>query len=459
MKYRNRGCRYGGALDLLTAAAFNRGPQKAMEDARFGFDAYHILLVAVGASLLVSYWLPHLLVRRPPAATALLMACGMAGSLLFPGLVPGIDPTKNPAIWELATELVVIIVLFATGLRIDDLGGWRLWGPTIGLLAITMPLTIAAVALLGWGLAGMTIGGAILLGAVLAPTDPVLAGDLQIGPPLEGKEHPVRFALTTEAGLNDGLAFPFVYLALHVASQGAEPALWFAEWLTWDVLYRIVVGAALGSIIGRLLGRILAVPGWNTVVASGPGVLALAGVFVAYGLVELAEGYGFIAAFVAGLVCRRAEARHRFHQHLHSFATSIEHAITAILLVLLGSVMPSLWAHLDWRHAIIGFGLILVIRPVAGMVGLFGTALSLRARAVVAVYGVRGIGSLYYIGYASTHVEFVDEGPLWALVAFTIFASTVIHGLTATATVTVLDREYAEGGGADPSARADTKGG
>lgn len=415
-----------------------------MEDARFGFDPYHLLLVALGASLFLSYWLPHLLVRRPPAATALLMACGMGGSLLFPGVVSGIDPTTNPAIWELAAELVVIVVLFSTGLRIDDLGGRRLWWPTVRLLAITMPLTIAAVALLGWSLAGMTLGGAILLGAVLAPTDPVLAGDLQIGPPLEGKEHPVRFALTTEAGLNDGLAFPFVYLALHVAWQGADPAGWLVEWLVWDVLYRIVVGTVLGIGIGWLLGRILAVPAWNTVAASGPGVLALAGVFLAYGLVELAEGYGFIAAFVAGLVCRQAESRHRFHKHLHAFASSVEHAVTAILLVLLGSVMPSLWPHLDWSHTVIGFGLILVIRPLAGMLGLVRTSLSLRERAVVAIYGVRGIGSLYYLGYAATHLEFVDEGALWALVAFTIFASTVLHGLTAGRTVDVLDRDHAE---------------
>ncbi|MEF2553324.1 cation:proton antiporter [Aurantimonas sp. A2-1-M11] len=430
-----------------------------MEDARFGFDAYHILLVALGASLLVSYWVPHLFVRRPPAATALLMGCGMVGSLLFPGIVDGIDPTQNPAIWEIAAELVVIVVLFATGLRIDNLGGMRLWRPTIRLLAITMPLTIAAVALLGWSVAGMTLGGAILLGAVLAPTDPVLAGDLQIGPPLEGKEHPVRFALTTEAGLNDGLAFPFVYLALHVASQGANPALWLTEWLAWDVFYRIVVGLGLGVVIGWLLGRILiAVPAWNTVASSGPGVLALAGVFLAYGVVELAEGYGFIAAFVAGVVCRRAEAKHRFHMRLHAFASSIEHAITAILLVLLGSVMPSLWPYLDWRHTVIGFGLILMIRPAAGMLGLIGSPLSMRARAVVAFYGVRGIGSLYYLAYASTHVEFVDEGPLWALVAFTIFASTVIHGLTATATVEVMDREYADGGDTDPRADAPKSG-
>ncbi|MBM9595495.1 cation:proton antiporter [Roseitranquillus sediminis] len=428
-----------------------------MEDARFAFDSYHLLLVALGASLLVAYWLPHLFLRKPPAATALLMACGMAGSLLFPDVVAGINPTENPGIWEISAELVVIVVLFATGLRIDDLGGRRLWWPTVRLLAITMPLTIAAVALLGWSLAGMTVGGAILLGAVLAPTDPVLAGDLQIGPPLEGKEHPVRFALTTEAGLNDGLAFPFVYLALHVASQGADPSLWLAKWFAWDVLYRIGVGTLLGIGIGWLLGRILiAVPAWNTVSPSGPGVLALAGVFLAYGVVELAEGYGFIAAFVAGLVFRRAEARHRFHKRLHDFASSIEHAITAILLVLLGSVMPSLWPHLDWSHTLIGFGLILVIRPLSGMLGLIGTPLSLRARAVVAIYGVRGIGSLYYLGYAATHVEFIDEGQLWALVAFTIFASTVVHGLTATATVEVLDREYGEGDGveSDPAVEA-----
>jgi len=416
-----------------------------MQDPRFGFDPYHILLVALGASLIVSYWLPHLLVRRPPAATALLMTCGMAGSLLFPGIVAGIDPTVNPVIWEVAAELVVIVVLFATGLRIDDLGGRRLWWPTFRLLAITMPLTIAAVAFLGWSLAGMTVGGAILLGAVLAPTDPVLAGDLQIGPPLEGKEHPVRFALTTEAGLNDGLAFPFVYLALHVAAEGTNPSVWLAEWLAWDVLYRILVGTLAGMAIGWLLGRILvAVPGWNTTAVSGPGVLVLAGVFLAYGVVELAEGYGFIAAFVAGLVCRRVESRHRFHRHLHDFASSIEHAITAILLVLLGSVMPTLWPHLDWSLTIIGFGLILVIRPVAGLIGLLGSSLSLRARAVVSIYGVRGIGSIYYLGYASTHVDFIDEAQLWAVVAFTIFASTVIHGLTATATVEALDREAAD---------------
>ncbi len=412
-----------------------------MDDPRFAFDSYHLLLAMLGASLLVSYWLPRLFLRRPPAVTALLMTCGMLSSWAFPGLVDGIDPTRNPAIWEVAAEIVVIVVLFATGMRIDDLGNLRLWLPTIGLLAVTLPLTVAAIAVLGWALAGMTIGGAILMGAVLAPTDPVLAGDLQIGAPMEGREHPVRFALTTEAGLNDGLAFPFVYLALHVAAEGAAPGLWLGEWLSWDILYRISVGIVLGVGIGWLLGRILfAVPSWNTLAASGPGVLALSGVFLTYGLVELAEGYGFIAAFVAGLVCRRAESEHHFHQRLHRFAVSIEHAITAILLVLLGGVMPLLWPNLTLAHAIISGALIVVIRPLAGFLGLVGTPLEGRGRAVIATYGVRGIGSLYYLGYASTHVEFIDEGALWAVVAYTIFASTVIHGLTATRMVEALDR-------------------
>ncbi len=102
-----------------------------------------------------------------------------------------------------------------------------------------------------------------------------------------------------------------------------------------------------------------------------------------------------------------------------------------ILLVLLGGVMPGLWPFLDWRHALVGFGLILVIRPLAAAVSLIGSDRTPPERFVIAFYGVRGIGSIYYLGYAATHIEFIDEAAIWALVAFTIFASTVIHGLTA----------------------------
>lgn len=403
-----------------------------MDDRFFGLDSYHVLMAATGVTLLLAYWLPQLLFRRSIASSALLMFFGLLIYSFVPGMPLALDPTHDPRVWEEVSEIVIIVVLFATGLRIDRISGYRLWLPTVRLLLIAMPLTIAAVALSGWALAGMTIGGAVLLGAALAPTDPVLAGNVQVGPPMEGGEHPVRFALTTEAGLNDGLAFPFVYLGLLIAAFGADPSTWLAEWLLQDVLYRIVVGVAGGAAVGWILGKILfAVPRWNTLAESGPGVIALAGVLLCYGAVELAEGYGFIAAFVAGVVCRRAEETHDFHRRLHVFSMSIEHALTAILLVLLGSILPALWPVLDWRHSVIGFGLIFVIRPLAAAVSLIGTPLPPGDRAVVSFFGVRGIGSVYYLAYAAGHVEFINEEQLWALVGFTIFASTVIHGLTA----------------------------
>lgn len=192
------------------------------------------------------------------------------------------------------------------------------------------------------------------------------------------------------------------------------------------------MGVALGAAVGWLLGKLLfAAPKSSALAESAPGVIALAGVLVCYGAVELAEGYGFIGVFIAGLVCRRVEEKHEVHRRLHAFREAVEHALTSILLVLLGSTLPALWPALDWRHSVVGFGLLLVIRPVAGLVSLVGTDLAPRERWVVSFYGVRGIGSIYYLGYAAGHIEFVNEQQLWALVAFTIFASTVIHGLTA----------------------------
>lgn len=241
----------------------------------------------------------------------------------------------------------------------------------------------------------------------------------------------IRFTLTAEAGLNDGLAFPFVYLGLAVAAMGTDPSDWLARWVLWDLLYRISVGALLGAAVGWCLGRALfGLPGGNLFAQSGPGVLALAAVFLSYGVVELAEGYGFIGAFVAGLVCRRVEERHAFHRRLHDFSEAIEHALTAALLFLLGGTLPLLWRHLDASLLTLGFALILVIRPVAGWLSLLGTEVRGQERAFVSFFGVRGIGSLYYLSFASGHMEFVNEAQLWALVAFTILASTILHGGT-----------------------------
>jgi len=397
----------------------------------FGLSPTHVLMAAVGAAVFAAYLLPRIAFLRAASSSAILMLLGLVTFTFIPGMPAALDPTVSPRIWEITSEIAVIVVLFATGLRIDNVSSWSRWRPTVRLLLIAMPLTIAALALLGWALAGMTFAGAVLLGAVLSPTDPVLAGDVQVGPPLEGGEHPVRFTLTAEAGLNDGLAFPFVYLGLILAAQSAEPSSWFLEWVMRDVIYRIAVGAAVGALVGWLLGLSLFSDwGSGAIAKSGPGVLALGAVLLCYGVVELAEGYGFIGAFTAGLVCRRAQEKHHFHKRLHAFSEAVEHALTAILLVLLGSILPALWPVLDWRHTLIGFGLLLFIRPLVGWLALLGTGMTSGDRLIVGFFGVRGIGSVYYVGYATGHMEFVNEDQLWAIVAYTIFASAIIHGAT-----------------------------
>lgn len=398
----------------------------------FDFYPYHVLLAMGGLLIILAHWIPRFLSGREPASAPLLILGGLFAWVAVPGLPAPIDPTKAPRVWELAAELAVIIGLFGTGLRIDRLSAPNLWRPTVRLLAIAMPLTIAALALFGWGAAGMTLTGALLLGAVLAPTDPVLAGEVQVGPPLEGGEHPVRFALTTEAGLNDGLAFPFVHLGVLIATAGAISVGLVGEWLLRDVIYRIAVGTLAGAAAGWVLGKVLFDwPSKNALSQTQSGVIGFAGVILTYGATELVEGYGFIAVFVAGLVLRREESRDRFHERLHGFVEALEHALTALLLIAIGSVIPILWPYLDLSHALIGLALIFVIRPLAGWVSLWGTGLAGRGRMVTSFYGVRGIGSIYYLAYAGHQVELTDEAALWATVVFTIVVSVFVHGLTA----------------------------
>lgn len=397
----------------------------------FGLNSYHVALAAIGVIVILARWLPRLVSDREPAAAPLMILFGAAAALLIPGLPAMPDPRADPLPWELLSELTVIIALFGAGMRIDSLRPWSRWKPTFRMLAIAMPLTILAVALLGVGIAGLTVAGAILLGAVLAPTDPVLASDVQVGPPHEGEEQPVRFTLTTEAGLNDGLAFPFVYLGLIVAAEGLNPGAWAFDWVLRDIAYRIILGVAMGWIGGKLLGYVLFRVPRNAVLAeTGSGVIAFAGVLLCYGSTELIEGYGFIAVAILGLTLRRIREEHKFHRQLHDFSESIEHALTALLLIALGSVLPVLFADLTWTHFVVAFLLILVIRPLSGWIALSGTGLDRRERAVISIYGVRGIGSIYYLCYAGGHMEFINEGALWSLIALVILISTILHGFS-----------------------------
>ncbi|OSP54381.1 sodium:proton antiporter [Pseudoruegeria sp. SK021] len=407
----------------------------------FGLEPYHILLTVSGAALVAAYWLPRLASNEKPAAPPLLILFGMLIFWLVPNLPRVPDPREMARPWELVSELTVIVALFAAGLRIDRIGPWDKWVPTARLLLIAMPLTIAGVAVLGATWAGFTVAGAILLGAVLAPTDPVLASDVQVGPPHEGGEELVRFTLTNESGLNDGLAFPFVYLGLLVAAQGLHPGVWGMEWLLVDVLYRIVVGTAMGAAGGWVLGQVLfVVPRDSALANTASGVVSLAGVLLCYGSTELVEGYGFIAVAVMGLVLRRIENQHRFHRRLHDFCQSIEQTLVSLLLIAFGAVLPALLQDLRWSEVWLAILLIFALRPLVGWLSLTGTELNGRERQVVAFYGVRGIGSVYYLSYATSHMEFAREAQLWSVVGVTILISTIVHGLSVGHVMSALKR-------------------
>ena len=381
--------------------------------------------------IIAARWLPRLVSRREPASAPLMIIFGAVAGLLIAPLPEFADPRSNPLPWEVVSELTVIIALFGAGMRIDRLGPLSKWGPTARLLGIAMPLTIIAVAVLGVWAGGLTIAGAILLGAVLAPTDPVLAGDVQVGPPHEGAEHPVRFTLTTEAALNDGLAFPFLSLGLQVPAQGLNPGLWGPEWIGIDVVYRIAMGALMGWGGGKVLGILLfSIPRDAVVANTSSGVISLAGILLCYGSTEIVQGYGFIAVAVMGLTLRRHEADHEFHRRLHDFSESLEHTLTAVLLVALGVALPLILWDLQWSHVAIALVLIFVIRPLAGWIGLIGADFSRNDRLVTAIYGVRGIGSIYYLCYAGRHMEFVNEDQLWSLVGLAILMSTILHGFS-----------------------------
>jgi len=265
---------------------------------------YTLTLTAVGIVILVAAWVPAYLHRRPLSLPIFLVALSAAAFTILPGL-PDVDPRKHVEVTERAAEVGVLIALLGAGLGIDRPAGLRSWATTWRLLAIAMPLTIAGLALVGWTVMGLAPATALLFGAVIAPTDPVLAADVQVGEPaVEGaptdEDDQVRFTLTSEAGLNDGLAFPFVYAAIAAAASSGGGS-WVGQWAFEDLLGRLLIGTAVGWLTGKLLGRIMFHPpaGFRALAESREGYVAIGATVLAYGVAELAHGYGFLAVFVA----------------------------------------------------------------------------------------------------------------------------------------------------------------
>jgi NhaP-type Na+/H+ or K+/H+ antiporter len=401
---------------------------------------YILLLLGLGLLILLVAWLPMMLKELP---LSLPMFCIGFGALAF-WLAP-LDaplPTEFPKVTERLTELVVVVALTGAGLKLDRPLGWRSWNITWRLLAIAMPLSILAIAAIGHWVLGLGVAAALLVGAALAPTDPVLAGDVQVGPPGEGEEDDVRFNLTAEAGLNDALAFPFIHLALLFAALGGWPgATEWGEWLAVEVTWKLAAGLGVGWALGKALGWVLFhLPNRAGIANTGEGFVALGITFLAYAITELCQGYGFLAVFVSALALRDSERGHAYHERLHEFTDQIERLLMMVLLVLLGgAISGGLLAPLDLWAGVAVVLFLFVARPLAGLVALGGHPAPLRERAAIAFFGIRGLGSLYYLAYATTHHEWAEAELLWALIGLTVLCSVVLHGTTVTPAMAHLD--------------------
>ncbi|WP_243056618.1 cation:proton antiporter [Nocardioides sp. SR21] len=405
-----------------------------------------LVYLVAGASLLLAVVLPALLDRWAVSAPMVLVAVGLAiGFTPLPDGLP-LDPQENRATIEHVTELVVIVALMGVGLAIDRplelrrRASWGRWSTTWRLLGIAMPLGIAAITLLGW-MMGAPLAVALLLGAALAPTDPVLASDVQVAGPQTG-DHEVdesdelRFTLTSEAGLNDGLAFPFVYAAILLATHG-ELGL---EWVGWYLVGKVVVGVVAGIVVGRVLSYVAFRSNSDSlrVAERGESLLALAALVSAYGVGEIVGGYGFLSVFVCAMTFRSAERSHDYHAAMHEVAERLERLLTLFVLLVLGIALSrGLLQALDWRGVAIGVALVFLVRPVTGLIALSPMArrekppLDRGQRWAAAFFGVRGIGSIYYLAYAAGETDELGVDWLWSTVAFTVVLSVFVHGVLA----------------------------
>jgi len=378
-----------------------------------------------------------------------------AGYLLWslPLGLPAINPARDgfdALTLEYVTEFIVIASLMAAGIAIDRPVSWINWRQIWPLLGIAMPLTIAAVAFLGWWALGLAPASAILLGAALAPTDPVLARSVQVGPPGENQRHDLRFSLTAEAGLNDGLAFPFTYLAIAAVGMTALGS-WTLEWAALDLVWRIAAGVAVGWAVGRggawyVFEREADAPladidSDRPYYSTSEGLIVLGTLLLAYGAAELVGGYGFLAVFVGAVTARQRENASRYHKISHHFIDQIEQIVLVVVLFGFGAMLASgVLDALTWPAALVGLALIFVIRPLAGLCAESLSSLPLAGKLAVAFLGVRGIGSIYYMAYGQSHASFTGLSTLWATASFVILVSILVHGVVSGPIITLIER-------------------
>jgi len=411
-----------------------------------------VLLVAIG--------LTDTLRQELPFSTSLLYL--LAGYVLGPEGYGMLDLALVPdaRLLERLTEAAVLVSLFAVGLRLRTSLRDPLWHAPLLMATVGMVLTIGLLTLLGIGL-GLSLGGALLLAAVLAPTDPVLASDVQVQHARDRDR--LRFSLTGEGGLNDGSAFPFVMLALgllglHELGPNA------VRWWTVDVLWAGAGGVAIGWALGFFFSRAVVWLRREREQALGmESFLTLGLIALAYGVALSLQTYGFLAVFAAGLAMRDVERRDNLGevepaqeptsetvedpgpQHaadparasaymakaVLDFTLDLERLVELTVMLLIGSLIS--------RHAFtptslaIAAALFFVVRPVAIVLTTWRLRLTRAQRRLASWFGVRGVGSMYYLAYALAHGAAGAETAVIAdAVLVTIVLSVLLHGSTAT---------------------------
>jgi sodium/hydrogen antiporter len=406
-------------------------------------DAYPFALLFVGLAIFVAIGALSHAHERSFSASLIYLGLGFAAAAIIGATgVSWFDPIDDADLLERLTEIALIVALFSAGLKLDRPLGWRSWASVARLLVIVMPLSIAAIAAFGHFAMDLTVGAAIVLGAALAPTDPVLAGDIGVGPPGEEDEREPNFSLTAEAGLNDGLASPFILIGVLLASRDGTG--WIREWVFADVLYAVLVGIAIGAVAGyafaaglvRLRERRLLNTDYD-------GWVAVAAVLAIYGLSELASVNGFLAAFAGGLAFRRYERDHELNARVHNGAETVEKFAELTVILLLGSMMTlDGLANPGWSGWLLAPLLLLLIRPVAVALAFARSGVRVRDRVFVGWFGVRGVGSVYYavsvVALGSLLVE--TQTVLFWTVAVCVLVSIVVHGATGTPGLRMLER-------------------
>lgn len=384
---------------------------------------------------------------------------------------------------ETLTEIAVIVSLFVGGLRLRLPLGHHSWRVAVQLAGPVMLASIAGVALATHWLLGVPVFAALLLGAMLAPTDPVLAAAVSVN---DAQDHDrVRFGLSGEAGLNDGAAFPFVIFALEYM-RSADTGSWVGEWFLSRIVWAVPAGLAIGYLLGAGLGLFAIQLRSRSRDTGAPNdFLALALIALAYVAAERVHAWGFLSVFAAGVGLRRAEVRvvaesphpdaadhappasatavahppaealvganvsaESFEQpsvaagvliaEALSFGDTLERLLEVLLVVMVGIAVASVWS---WRAAGLALLVFFVIRPVSTRLLLAGTRTRPSQRWLMGWFGIRGIGSLYYLSYALNHgVAAADAGMLVSVVMTVVACSVVIHGISVTPVVKFYER-------------------